>query len=153
MAGSLRADGRMADGRRQNADVQKQCNADNTARPSFTLNPMVMGNNTNENSSHSEPINKDNKSFISELIINENQGFFSEQLRENDMAANIKQTSERDNNNSESFISDQAKDPDIDANTIQTKKKRKQKKKKNNSKADILENNKCTCEHDTTDTL
>ena len=68
-------------------------------------------------------------SFFSELIIYENQSFLSQQLRENDMAANVKQASERDNNNSESFISYQAKDPDLDANTILTKKKRKQKKK------------------------
>ena len=41
--------------------------------------------------------------------------------------ANVKQTSERDNNKSESFISYQAKDPDIVATTKQTKKKRKKK--------------------------
>ena len=33
------------------------------------------------------------------------------------MVANVKQTSERNNNNNESFISDQDKDHDIVANT------------------------------------
>ena len=48
------------------------------------------------------------------------------------MATNVKQIGERDNSNSESFISDQVKNPDINVNTIQPKKKRKDKKKKNN---------------------
>ena len=76
---------------------------------------MVIGNNNNENS------------FLSELTINENQSFVSEQLREDDTVANIRQARQRSNNNSESFISDQSKDPDIEAKTIQTKKKRKTK--------------------------
>ena len=83
---------------------------------------MVMGNNNNDSNSPLEPVNKDSKSFFSELIINENHSFVSEQFRENDMSVNVKQTSGRDNN-SESFVSNQAKDPDIDVNAIQTKKK------------------------------
>ena len=81
-------------GREQETETQNTQNAD--------YNPMVMGNNNNENSFPSESSNKD--CFFSELIINENQSFVSEQLLEDDMAANVKQTSERDNNNSERFI-------------------------------------------------
>ena len=43
--------------------------------------------------------------------------------------ADVKQISERNNNNSESFISDRSEYPDIEAKTTQTKKKRKEKKK------------------------
>ena len=67
------------------------------------------------------------------------KAMFLEQLREDDMVLNIKQASQRDNNNSEIFILDQSKDPDMEAKTIQTGKKRKQKKK--NSKVDISEKN------------
>ena len=63
-----------------------------------------------------------------------------EQLREDNMLANIKQASQRDNNNAERFISDQYKDPDMEAKIIQTKKEKKAKEKKN-SKVDISENN------------
>ena len=71
---------------------------------------------------------------FSELIINENQSFASEQLRENDTMANVKQTSERDNSNSERLISYQGKDPDIDVHAVQGKIANKKKK---NSKVDI----------------
>ena len=53
-------------------------------------------------------------------------------------AENVKQTSEIHTVDNEGFVSDQYKDPDIEAATIQ--KKGKQKKKKNKSKFDILEN-------------
>ena len=46
------------------------------------------------------------------------KGFVSEQLREDDMVANIKWASQRDNYNSERFISDQSEDPDLEAKTI-----------------------------------
>ena len=56
---------------------------------------MVMGDNSNENGFSSETTNKDRNSFLSELIIYENQSFVSHQLRKDDMvAANAKQTSE-----------------------------------------------------------
>ena len=125
-------------------EKQNQHNADNTAKPSVITNPMVTGNNNNENNFLSEPINKDSNSVFSELIINENQSLVSEKLREDDMAANVKK-SERDNSNNESFISDQAKDPDIVENTKQNKKNRKKK----NSKVNISDNYKHQCEYDT----
>ena len=80
----------------QDADVQKQFIANNTAKPSVILNQMVMGNIKNENSFPSGQINKDRNSFLLELILNENQSFVLEQLRENDMVANVKETSKRD---------------------------------------------------------
>ena len=76
--------------KRQDPDVQKQCNADNTAKPSVITNPMFMGNNTNENSFLLGSTNRDTDSFFSELIINENQTLVSEKLRENDLVANVK---------------------------------------------------------------
>ena len=36
--------------KRQDAERQNQCNADNTAKPSFITNPMVTGKNKNEKS-------------------------------------------------------------------------------------------------------
>ena len=90
--------------KRQDAETQKQHNTDKTAKPSVITNPIVMDNNNSEKSFILEPINKDNNIFLSELIINEHQSFVSEQLREYAMTANVKQTSERDNNNSERFI-------------------------------------------------
>ena len=47
-----------------------------------------MGNSNNENSFPLESTNKDTNSFFSELIINKKHSFVSEQLREDDMAAN-----------------------------------------------------------------
>ena len=44
--------------KRQDADIQKQCSADNKANPSAVLNPVAMENNNNENRSPTEPINK-----------------------------------------------------------------------------------------------
>ena len=67
-----------------------QHNADKTAKPSAIINPRVMGRSNNENSIPSESTNKDTNSFFSELIINENQGFVLEQLREDDMVVNVK---------------------------------------------------------------
>ena len=64
--------------KRQDADTQSQHNADNTTKPRVVTNPTVTGNNNNENS------------FLSELSINENQSFVSEQLRADDTVANIK---------------------------------------------------------------
>ena len=90
---------------RNDTDTQSQHNADNANEPSVITNPVVMGNNNNKNS------------FLSELIINENQRFVSEQLREDDTVTNIKQASQRENNSSESFISDQSKDPDMETKT------------------------------------
>ena len=58
--------------KRQDAEVQSQHNAENTAQSSIVTNPMVMGNNSNENSFSEETINKDSKSFLSDLIIKEN---------------------------------------------------------------------------------
>ena len=53
-------------------------------------------------------INKDSNIFLSEVIINENKSFVSNQLRKGDMAAaNVKQTSEINTNDYESFISAQ----------------------------------------------
>ena len=101
----------------QDADKQGQHNGDNTIKLSVITNPMGTGTNNNENS------------FLLELTINENQSFISDQLREDDMVANIKHVSQKDNINSERFISNQSKDPDMGAKTIQIKKKRKQKKK------------------------
>ena len=112
--------------KRQDADTQRQHNADKPTLPSVITNPIVIGSNNNENI------------FLSWLTVNDNQSFVLEQLREDDMVANIKQASHRDNNNNESFISDKSKDPFIELKTIQSKKKRKQKKK--NSKVDISEN-------------
>ena len=43
-------------------------------------NPMVMGNNNR------------NQSLLSDLVINENENFLSEQFREDDMKAAVKQT-------------------------------------------------------------
>ena len=40
--------------KRQDAEAQNQHNANNTAEPSVISNPMVMGNNYNENSFPSE---------------------------------------------------------------------------------------------------
>ena len=71
---------------------------------------MIMGNNNKENSFISEPTNNDTNSFFTELIINKNQSFVSEQSREDDTAANVKEASERHNNKSEGFISYQSKD-------------------------------------------
>ena len=119
--------------------------------PSFITNPMVMGNNDNENSFLSESTNEDTNIFFSELIINENQSFVSEQSRGDDMVAYVKQTHERENNNSENVISDQSKDPDIEMKTRQTKKKtakKKKKRKKNNPRINISEDNKHRCKHD-----
>ena len=116
--------------KRQDADAQEQFNADNIAKPSVILNQMVMGNINNENSFPSGQINKDRNSFLLELILNENQSFVLEQLRENDMVANVKETSKRDYNNSESFISDQAKDPNIDMNAIKLRRKESKRNRK-----------------------
>ena len=85
--------------KRHDVDTQSQHNADVTTKPSVITNPMVMGNNNNENI------------FLSELIISENQNFVSQQLREGDTVTNIKQAGQRDNNSSEIFISDQSKKP------------------------------------------
>ena len=60
--------------------IYKKCNADNRTKPSVILN--LMGNNNCENSFHCLPINKDIISFFSEPIINKNQSFVSEKLRE-----------------------------------------------------------------------
>ena len=104
---------------KQDAEAQSQHNADNTAKPTIFTNPMVMGNNSNEKSFSAKTINKDSNSFLSELIINENQSFISDQLRKGDMAAaGIRQKSEIHTNDNESFISDQYKDPDLEAYTI-----------------------------------
>ena len=52
-------------------------------------------------------------------------------------------------NHSFTLQQDEAKYPHIDMNTIQTKKKRKCKRKKNNSKVDISESNRNRSQHDT----
>ena len=113
--------------KRQDAETQSQHNADNTTEQGVITSPMVMGDNNNENSFYSESTNNDTNSFFSELIINEKQSF-SDQSRQENMVANVKQAT--DSNNSESFISYQSKDPDTEAKTIQTITTRKQKKKK-----------------------
>ena len=116
---------------KQDAEAQSQHNVDNTAKPTTVTNPTVTGNNSNENSFSAETINKDSNNFISELKINENQSFVSDQLRGNDMAAaDTKETREIHTNDNESFILDQYMYPDLEAQTIQKKKKRKQIKKK-----------------------
>ena len=70
--------------KKQDVDIQKQCNTDNTAEPSVNPNPMAMVNNKYENNSLlSEPINDDNERVI------------SEQFREDGMKANMKQTQTR----------------------------------------------------------
>ena len=120
---------------------KNQHNADNTAESSIVTNPTVTGNNRNENNFFWETINNGSNIFLSELIIIEKQSFVSGQLRKDDTAAaNAKQTSEIHTNNNESFISDQYKDSNLAMQTIQKKKKRKQKIKKNKSKIDISEN-------------
>ena len=118
---TVQTEGRMPESctnKRQDAETQNQHNAVNNAKPSIFNNSMVISNDNNENSFLSEPINKDSKCFLSELII-----LGSEQIREDDMTVNVKQTSKRDNNTIESFISDQAKGLDIAAKTKQTKTK------------------------------
>ena len=54
------------------------------AKPGVVCNLIVTGNNKN-------------KSFFSELIINENQSFLSGQFREDDTKLNVKQTNQRNN--------------------------------------------------------
>ena len=119
-AGSLRA----VQNKRQDADVQNQSNADNTPEPSVTSKSMVMGKNNKENNFLSGPINDDNKSLFSELTINDNQSFLSEQFIEDDMKVNVEKTNQKNNNNSDSLISDQSKDVGIDA-TAKTKEEEK----------------------------
>ena len=101
---SLRAIPESSTNKRQDVYTQSQHKVKNITEPSVISNPMVMVNNNNENN------------FLSELTINQNQSFVSEQLRKDDTVA--KQASQRDNDNSERFISDQSKDPDIEAKTI-----------------------------------
>ena len=59
--------------KRQHAELQSQNNADNTAESSIVTNPMVMVNNSNENSLSSEAMNKNSNIFLSELTINMTQ--------------------------------------------------------------------------------
>ena len=65
---------------KQDAEAQSQHNTYNTAKPTIVTNPMVMGNNNNKNDSFAETINYDSDGFLSELIINENKRFVSDQL-------------------------------------------------------------------------
>ena len=58
--------------KRQDDNVQTKYNADNISKPNVTPNAMVTGKYTNKNSFPSGPINDDDKSFFSELIINDN---------------------------------------------------------------------------------
>ena len=111
--------------------MQSQDNADNTVESSIVTNPMVIGNNSNESSFYSGTINKDCDIFLSELIINKNQSFVSDQLRkDNTVTADVKQTSKIHTSDSEGFISDNYKDPDIEAQTIQKKKESRRKRKR-----------------------
>ena len=121
--------------KRKDAEAWIQHNADNTTEPIIVTNPVVMVNKINENNFLSETINKGSNTLFSDMIIN--QSFVQQQLREEEKTSNVKQTSDRDNNNSESCISDQSKDHETEAQSIQTKKKRKQKIKKKNSKVYI----------------
>ena len=91
--------------KRQDAEAQSQHNADNITKSSIVTNPTVIGNNSNENSFSEKTINKYSNSFFSELIINENKSFASDQFRKDHMsAANAKQTSEIHINGNESLI-------------------------------------------------
>ena len=58
----------------QDADMQKQCNVNNTAEPGVDTNPTVIVNNSYK-------------------------GFLSDQIREDDIKKNIKQANQRNNNN------------------------------------------------------
>ena len=60
----------------QDVDAQIQCNANNITKPGFDANSIVMGENNNSNMS-----------------------FLSEQTKEDDMKINVKQASQRNNNN------------------------------------------------------
>ena len=122
---------------RQDVDVHKQNNAD---EPVVDPTPMFMGN-----------INKRSQSLHANKIINNNQSFLSEQLTDDDMKMNVKQTKQINNNNdSESFLSDQSRDVDIEAKTKQTNNKTKQKKRKN-SKVDNSDRNTHRIKHDKID--
>ena len=81
--------------KRQDTDSPEQYNAD---EPIVDPNLTVTGN-----------INNRNQSLSSNQIINENQHFLSEQLTEDDMKGNMKQTNQKHNNNdSTNFLSDQS---------------------------------------------
>ena len=117
--------------KRQDVEVQSQHNADNTPESSIVTNPMVIGNNSNENSFSSGTINKNSKNCLSELIINENQSFVSDQLRKDNMApAEAKQTSRIHTNDNESFTLIDYKDPDLEVQTIQRRRKESRRKRK-----------------------
>ena len=112
---------------KQDVEAQSQQDADNTAKPTIVTNPTVIGNNKND--FFAQTVN-DGYNFLSEIIINENQSFVSDQLREdNTVAADAKQTSKIHTNDNESFVSDQCNVPHLEPQAIQKKKKRKQEKK------------------------
>ena len=90
-------------------------------------------------------MNIDDKSFFSELIINDNQSFLSEKYRGDDMGVNVEQANQKNNTNSESFISDQSKGAGTDAKA----KQRRRKKRKSNLKVDISDNEAHRSKHDT----
>ena len=81
--------------KRQDAEAQRQHNADNTAESIIVTYPIVISNNSNENSFSSQKINKDSNTFLSEVTINEIQSFVSDQLRkDNTVTGDTKQTNE-----------------------------------------------------------
>ena len=92
----------------QDANVQKQCNANNIAKPSVDTNPMVMGNNNNSNKS-----------------------FLSQQIAEDNMKTNVKQTNQKNKKDDNgSFHSDQYKKNGMEAFIKQMEKKKTKQKKK-----------------------
>ena len=109
----------------QGVDVQIQCNANHTTEPGIGANPMFMG-------------------------INNNESFFSEQIKEDDKETNVRQANQRNNNDNNSFISEQIREDDMKTNVSQMKKKQRQ-EKKNNLKIGIPETNTCSHKQETID--
>ena len=66
---------------------QIQQNADNAAKTTIVTNPMVTGNDNNKIDFFAETLNNGSNSFLSELIINENQSFLLDQVRIDGTAA------------------------------------------------------------------
>ena len=96
----------------------------NNAMQAIHLSP---GKIINENSFISKPINNDKKSSFSELTINDNQSFLSDQFGEDDKEVNVKQTRK-------TIIivklSDQPKGAGIDAKSKEKKGKKTKEKQK-----------------------
>ena len=92
--------------------------------------------------------NNRNQSLLSDLVINKNENFLSEQFREDDMKASVKLTNHRNknNNDSESCLSDQLEMLMWRQKLKEMKKKRRQKKRRKYSKIDFSENNTCSSE-------